>query len=766
MQNSLGGHTSVTHPSLHIRDANDAHIILEAVRLNILPLIKRRLATTEREQLKTGNVFVWEEAEDDGGLLRWTDGRRWSQSRMRGDYLYYEEKVETTQDEKDAKAARRARRASDPTAIIPPPTRRKDRPTKPNGLTKQTYSALVQLPGSPSPKKWHVVAYFSGNDYTRLPVIENYEYLRNVRVPPGIYVSSKAGARLDQMPAFPEEIDDYGTPERHFHPPGEMHTDPRGKAHLQTYPGHYTYGYPTSPSTSSSPPSSMMTRSNILKPMREILYIQAGSFANYTGTHFWNTQEEYFTYDDETEPLVNHDISFREGIDQHAEESIWDGDILAYKQEPISSAQPTNYDAPGVRSSPEARIDNEVGDGSDGLEEPPPKVSFWPDFARVSYIPRSIQKIPDSPGWDHLNGNWEVGRKTFFQYNEETDLMDGAVRRSLEECDSPQGIQIIEDTLTFGSFIDSFISSFRDEFSRLPILSFPLLSQSIPTRSGTEGIQPRDLKFMINDALVLRTYNDIDSALAVPISPSAAWAFPETAGSPTVDVYSASAMLCSHLESSTLPTRLVVVITPLEGSTRKFTSIRLRNRSTSLSLTSLLAQLNWRGINRFSHLSGAFLSKTTERFDGSLSVSDFSLPANKSPSATLFAISDVTRGLTPEELLSYDKWRSQAPPSFSPGTSFHAPSYPSSEGLPSVKVPTGSSSQTPLQADNCPGRLFTRMTTTTGTAAMFDAYARLIENEISRKPGLLVQSCGLDLDELKELVSDLWTMHDNYHDEK
>ncbi|KAF7421304.1 hypothetical protein PC9H_011826 [Pleurotus ostreatus] len=261
MQNPLGSHTSVTHPSLHIRDANDAHIILEAVRLNILPLIKRRLATTEREQLKTGNVFVWEEAEDDGGLLRWTDGRRWSQSRMRGDYLYYEEKVETTQDEKDAKAARRARRASDPTAIIPPPTRRKDRPTKPNGLTKQTYSALVQLPGSPSPKKWHVVAYFSGNDYTRLPVIENYEYLRNVRVPPGIYVSSKAGARLDQMPAFPEEIDDYGTPERHLHPSGEMHTDPRVKAHLQPYPGHYAYGYPTSPpSSSSSPPSSLMSR--------------------------------------------------------------------------------------------------------------------------------------------------------------------------------------------------------------------------------------------------------------------------------------------------------------------------------------------------------------------------------------------------------------------------------------------------------------------------------------------------------------------------
>lgn len=33
----------------------------------------------EREQLQAGNVFVWEEAEDsdEGGLLRWTDGRRW-----------------------------------------------------------------------------------------------------------------------------------------------------------------------------------------------------------------------------------------------------------------------------------------------------------------------------------------------------------------------------------------------------------------------------------------------------------------------------------------------------------------------------------------------------------------------------------------------------------------------------------------------------------------------------------------------------------------
>src|SRR5712671_1400289 len=111
-------------PSPDIRDARDAHIILEAVRLNVLPLITRRLSSTEREQLCSGNVFVWEEAEFKGGLDRWTDGRRWkvtlrrhsvlwtesqprSQSRMRGDYLFYEEKLEATQEERDLKAARR-----------------------------------------------------------------------------------------------------------------------------------------------------------------------------------------------------------------------------------------------------------------------------------------------------------------------------------------------------------------------------------------------------------------------------------------------------------------------------------------------------------------------------------------------------------------------------------------------------------------------------------------------------------------------------------
>ena len=98
---------------------------------------------------------------------------------MRGDYLFYEEKIETTPEEKEAKAARRcaswlqpawvltadkyarARRTLDPFAAPPAPMRRQDRPSKPDGLTKQTYSTHVHTRRGEPPRKWHIVAYFS-----------------------------------------------------------------------------------------------------------------------------------------------------------------------------------------------------------------------------------------------------------------------------------------------------------------------------------------------------------------------------------------------------------------------------------------------------------------------------------------------------------------------------------------------------------------------------------------------------------------------------
>ncbi|KAJ7321320.1 Gti1/Pac2 family-domain-containing protein [Mycena albidolilacea] len=182
---------NVTHPALHIRNASDVLVVLEAVRRGILPLITLRLSGSERDQLRSGNVFVWEESIEEGGLVRWTDGRKWSKSKVCAECLIYQEKVEVTEEEKQAKAMRRMQRICNPRAHMPPP-RRNTWPLKSGGLTKQTYSFLFRVPGSCETRKWHVVAYTLWPHRLNLPVIEDYPVLRTIHVPTGVFARSKA----------------------------------------------------------------------------------------------------------------------------------------------------------------------------------------------------------------------------------------------------------------------------------------------------------------------------------------------------------------------------------------------------------------------------------------------------------------------------------------------------------------------------------------------------------------------------------------------
>ena len=84
--------------------------------------------------------------------------------------------------------------------------------------------------------------------------------------------------------------------------------------------------------------------------------------------------------------------------------------------------------------------------------------------------------------------------------SQETNLMEDSVRCFLEESDSLQvcytsfavtlnysrevtscqGVQVMHETNTFGAFINSLLTSFRDEFSKHPLLTFPLLSNAEP----------------------------------------------------------------------------------------------------------------------------------------------------------------------------------------------------------------------------------------------------------------------------------------------
>lgn len=109
----------------------DALLVLEASRLNILPKVKRRLNDAERKNITAGSVFAWNETEC--GMKRWTDGKTWLASKVKGPFLTYHE-IDLT------------------------------RNMKPNGLIKQSFSITTK-----QNEKFHLIAYYSLLDTGKPP---------------------------------------------------------------------------------------------------------------------------------------------------------------------------------------------------------------------------------------------------------------------------------------------------------------------------------------------------------------------------------------------------------------------------------------------------------------------------------------------------------------------------------------------------------------------------------------------------------------------
>ncbi|KIM89767.1 hypothetical protein PILCRDRAFT_767219 [Piloderma croceum F 1598] len=486
--------------------------------------------------------------------------------------------------------------------------------------------------------------------------------------------------------------------------------------------------------------------------MKEILYIQAGSLANYVGTHFWNTQENYFTYgsdsDGEDYSLVSNDVSFREGIAYNNEPifyprllafdrkanfgtlsqrsaltgfndgdpesgsgpSLWNGNVIEYKQDPI----------------PESKYHNQIQHDYDHHQDGEPEVRYWSDFNRLYYAPKTVQRLPDIADWENAEGNWQEGRDTFKRFDEETTLMENSLRAFVEECDTLQGIQLIHDTATFGSFIDSFLTSFRDEFSKLSVLSFDLLSDSSPASVDVNDHSRR--RKVLNDALCLRSINELRS-MSIPVQSPLSW--PTTIDGVYLDVgrsslYHTSALLSAHFESATLP---------------------LRMRGTHEDLTSFTSQLNWRGITRFAELTGRVSGSSGINFDQRMF--NYTTLDSAQNAVLDFTRRDVSRGFTLPDMQAYKIWCSNSTMQETFISSTHAPPYPLPNSFP--RIFTSNRSRTMP--------LFTSMSTTPRTSSLFRSYARFIEANLG-----MGGDEGMNRDEMKELGNDLWRICDGFGD--
>ncbi|KAG2016200.1 hypothetical protein CC2G_009391 [Coprinopsis cinerea AmutBmut pab1-1] len=112
-------------------------------------------------------------------IERWTDSVRWGPSRVRDEFLYYQEKQSSEMTTIDL---------SSTSAIIryQPCYRREP-------LIKQTYSVFVSTPHGQ--KKWHLIAYYTQKTLDRLYRVRDNPFhpeLATIRVPPNVYQSARS----------------------------------------------------------------------------------------------------------------------------------------------------------------------------------------------------------------------------------------------------------------------------------------------------------------------------------------------------------------------------------------------------------------------------------------------------------------------------------------------------------------------------------------------------------------------------------------------
>ncbi|KAF9653971.1 hypothetical protein BDM02DRAFT_3107157 [Thelephora ganbajun] len=203
---------SPTCSGIKIRSIHDAQVILYACHIGRLEMIKMRLDSADRHALVSGNVYAWEERSPrsdpmGSGIERFTEGKRWTASRLRDDFLFYYEKY-LHLSEHDQK-------------IVSPP---KDW----DPFVKQTYSAWVNTENGN--RKWHLTAYYTQRTENHLGTIDDVPGLRDIVVPPGYFLSN-ADIRSNKL----VDTESYNT-QRTYNP---MYQAPRPPHQTPSPDSHY-----------------------------------------------------------------------------------------------------------------------------------------------------------------------------------------------------------------------------------------------------------------------------------------------------------------------------------------------------------------------------------------------------------------------------------------------------------------------------------------------------------------------------------------------
>lgn len=228
-----------------VRTPADAIILFEACRLGLLPRVQRRLSEKERQAIKSGSVFVWDERE--AGMRRWTDGKSWSASRVSGSFLTYREMegkrgggVSTSRTEKTPDSRGNSDDDRDGSEDGPDGYR-----YKPDGLMKQSFSITTS-----AGQHLHLISYYARSH----PTAPNFNQpstdpaLRHIRPQKGLYPESTVNDQQNLPVVTRGPMPGTMTLSPHMHMAGFPRN---GATHPQSYAPLYTWP----PTPSATPPT-------------------------------------------------------------------------------------------------------------------------------------------------------------------------------------------------------------------------------------------------------------------------------------------------------------------------------------------------------------------------------------------------------------------------------------------------------------------------------------------------------------------------------
>ncbi|WFD43365.1 mtDNA inheritance, partitioning of the mitochondrial organelle [Malassezia psittaci] len=341
---------------------------------------------------------------------------------------------------------------------------------------------------------------------------------------------------------------------------------------------------------------------------KEVVHLSFGTSANHVATHFWNTQEAYMEYGtSENTPLVDHDVSFREGVGIHGESTYtpralffdvrqeygtlrernalygaeedeqaiknWDNEVI-YTSETV---EPSRY-------SEQLRDEDQgiVRDVTQGRE-----MEFWSDYARCMIHPKSIVPVsaPSLHGTSFLqpgsNGfhTYEQGYAVAHAMERDHARLEDNIRWIAEESDLMQAFQITTDASDAFSGVHAFyLSGLSDEYPKTERVVFNL-AHSIHSGSAEKNSRLHKLNAMNRVMSVIASLEY--ASLQIPL---AATAVTNEYVHCSDKIYETSAVLATLMESATLPTRL-------------------KDRE---NWSRIVTQLNWRKDTKIAQLGGVF----------------------------------------------------------------------------------------------------------------------------------------------------------------